>query len=237
MNFYNLIFLMIYILGNYYFFPKKNALAYLYSYLCTTIIMLLIFPDLKLLIPIFFLFLINLLFYSFESYGIKNKKSFVSNKFFCLINPILNLVFILLISNFYIYWGIFFKTNSILLFYDKIPQELSFSIIFKYCLAFLIAGNFSNKIIRDLLLPYQPKEKKKDNNLRTGAFIGTLERILVLLLFSLNQFAAAGLVFTAKSIARYNKIAEDQTFAEYYLLGTLLSLLFALGINYLILFN
>ena len=32
-----------------------------------------------------------------------------------------------------------------------------------------------------------------------------------------------GLVLTAKSIARYDRISKDKDFAEYYLLGTLLS--------------
>lgn len=38
-----------------------------------------------------------------------------------------------------------------------------------------------------------------------------------------GQLKRMGLVLTAKSIARYDKISKDQTFAEYYLLGTLLS--------------
>ena len=37
-----------------------------------------------------------------------------------------------------------------------------------------------------------------------------------------------GLVFTAKSIARYNKISENPAFAEYYLIGSLFSILSAL---------
>ena len=41
--------------------------------------------------------------------------------------------------------------------------------------------------------------------------------------FSMNQYAAMGLVLTAKSIARYDKITKDEKFAEYYLLGTLIS--------------
>ena len=42
-------------------------------------------------------------------------------------------------------------------------------------------------------------------------------------LISMNQYAAMGLVLTAKSIARYDKITKDEKFAEYYLLGTLIS--------------
>ena len=43
------------------------------------------------------------------------------------------------------------------------------------------------------------------------------------ILISVDQYSAVGLVLTAKSIARYDKLSKDQIFAEYYLLGTLLS--------------
>lgn len=58
-----------------------------------------------------------------------------------------------------------------------------------------------------------------------GAIIGNLERIIAAIFISSGQYAAIGLIFTAKSIARYNKIAEDQAFAEYYLIGSLFSVL------------
>ena len=43
------------------------------------------------------------------------------------------------------------------------------------------------------------------------------------------QISAVGLVLTAKSIARYDRISKDQEFAEYYLLGTLLSTICAVA--------
>lgn len=39
-----------------------------------------------------------------------------------------------------------------------------------------------------------------------GATIGLLERVVMSICIIFNQFASIGLVFTAKSIARYNKI-------------------------------
>lgn len=47
----------------------------------------------------------------------------------------------------------------------------------------------------------------------------------MLMFLSLGQYSAIGLVLTAKSIARYDRIAKDKDFAEYYLLGTLMSTL------------
>lgn len=68
-----------------------------------------------------------------------------------------------------------------------------------------------------------------------GALIGILERIIVLLLLSAGQYAAIGFILTAKSVARYNRISEDAKFAEYYLLGTLLSTAMVLGVYRIIL--
>lgn len=67
-----------------------------------------------------------------------------------------------------------------------------------------------------------------------GQFIGTLERVIIFILISINQFDVIGLVLTAKSIARYDQIAHDKKFAEYYLLGTLISTATVIGIALII---
>ncbi len=68
-----------------------------------------------------------------------------------------------------------------------------------------------------------------------GALIGILERLILLMLLSVGQYGAIGFVLTAKSVARYNKIAEDPKFGEYYLLGTLLSSMLVIAVYMLIL--
>lgn len=69
-----------------------------------------------------------------------------------------------------------------------------------------------------------------------GAWIGNLERVFVVIFAAASQYAAFGLLMTAKSVARYEKISKDPAFAEYYLIGTLYSVLFAL-LAYLLVFN
>jgi hypothetical protein len=54
----------------------------------------------------------------------------------------------------------------------------------------------------------------------------------MLLLLGMGQYAAIALVLTAKSIARYDML-KDKVFAEYYLLGTLLSTLLVLTVSIL----
>ncbi len=89
----------------------------------------------------------------------------------------------------------------------------------------------ANITIKLLLYAYRPVEndETQEGHKNAGAFIGSLERLIILIFLSLGQFSAIGLVLTAKSIARYNRIAEDKKFAEYYLLGTLLSTVFVIG--------
>jgi hypothetical protein len=69
-----------------------------------------------------------------------------------------------------------------------------------------------------------------------GAWVGTLERLITVLFASLGQYAAMGLLMAAKSMARYDKISKGPAFAEYYLIGTLFSLLMAIA-AYLVIFK
>lgn len=66
-----------------------------------------------------------------------------------------------------------------------------------------------------------------------GRRIGILERTLVLALVLYQQWAAMALLVTAKSIARFEEL-KVRRFAEYYLIGTLTSLLVSLGVAFLL---
>jgi hypothetical protein len=61
-----------------------------------------------------------------------------------------------------------------------------------------------------------------------GMYIGWLERFVVLTALVLHSPATVGLILTAKSIARYPEM-KSVRFAEYFLIGTLLSM--SLGIS------
>jgi hypothetical protein len=63
--------------------------------------------------------------------------------------------------------------------------------------------------------------------LSRGRIIGVLERALALTLVLLGQFGALGLIVAAKALARFRAL-ENRDFAEYFLIGTLASLLHAL---------
>ncbi len=81
------------------------------------------------------------------------------------------------------------------------------------------------------LLNLQPigeqNDSVSDQEYNTGRVIGVLERIFIYLFALSGQFAAIGFILTAKGIVRYKEF-ENRTFAEYVLIGTLLSALLAL---------
>ncbi len=99
----------------------------------------------------------------------------------------------------------------------------------RWTLAVLFINRPANIFIQKFLSEYKPKtdeaiitpESKIES--KAGRKIGSLERLIILLFLKKDQFSALGFVLTAKSIARYDRITKDEKFAEYYLLGTLLS--------------
>lgn len=83
----------------------------------------------------------------------------------------------------------------------------------------------------ELLRPgLEDEEDRGDRETRglpgSGRLIGILERSLSLLFVVGGQWAAVALLVTAKSVARFEALKE-RPFAEYYLVGTLTSLLVA----------
>jgi hypothetical protein len=88
-------------------------------------------------------------------------------------------------------------------------------------------------VVRAVLdLPALHMRRDEDRNagaidIARGRTIGSLERAIALTLVLLGQYGALGLIVAAKSVARF-KALEDREFAEYFLIGTLASLLLAL---------
>ncbi|MHC1696182.1 MAG: DUF3307 domain-containing protein [Eubacteriales bacterium] len=113
---------------------------------------------------------------------------------------------------------------------------IKYVILLKWIVILLIIHKPINYVISLFLAPYKPDSKDEggNNDRNSGRFIGTVERLIILLLIYIKQYSAIGLVLTAKSIARYDKITKDPTFSEYYLLGTLLSALSVIAISFIL---
>ncbi len=83
------------------------------------------------------------------------------------------------------------------------------------------------------VIPDKSRKEKPD----VSAWVGILERLLILIFILVNQFAAIGFLIAAKSVFRFNDTREEgNKRAEYFLLGTLLSFTLAIfvgiGVNY-----
>lgn len=123
--------------------------------------------------------------------------------------------------------------NQIRNYFDIIG--VSEVVVLSWLIKILLIHKPANIFISNILEKYKPVEQQcdgaKGNN--AGRFIGTLERIIMTIFITINQYSVVGLVLTAKSITRYNKISEEPEFAEYYLLGTLLSTICAICVSIL----
>lgn len=105
-----------------------------------------------------------------------------------------------------------------------------------FAAAFAFNGTGGSVIVDGILRRLKqewPEEDEAGGVPGGGRLIGILERTLVLVLLLNQQWAAMAILVTAKSIARFEEL-KVRRFAEYYLVGTLTSLLVALGVAFFI---
>jgi hypothetical protein len=96
-----------------------------------------------------------------------------------------------------------------------------------YVTAFVFAHVGGNAIVTAVLPAEAPGST--EDELGVGSRIGTLERWIVLILGVAGRWEAVALVVGAKSIARFEEL-KQRPFAEYFLVGTLSSLLVAIAL-------
>lgn len=100
----------------------------------------------------------------------------------------------------------------------------------------LIATTEINYLIRVIfthfsLLPFKPSDSDFDRRAyNAGRIIGILERTLIFLFVLSNLFSGIAFILAAKGFTRFKEL-DNRDFAEYVLIGTLLSTLFAICIG------
>ncbi|RZN42867.1 MAG: hypothetical protein EFT35_01600 [Methanophagales archaeon ANME-1-THS] len=110
----------------------------------------------------------------------------------------------------------------------KMSGELTAATAVIYFSAYILAVVAGHCFVRGILRRYSlPEEGGLEG---AGALIGILERLFTLTLVLVGQYMALGLILTAKSIARFEDL-KNRKFAEYYLIGTLSSMLVAIFIG------
>jgi Protein of unknown function (DUF3307) len=93
----------------------------------------------------------------------------------------------------------------------------------------IFGGGYFIRVVIDPLWREAPGQETKQHEEVTnaGLYIGWLERFLVLTALFFQSPAAVGFILAAKSIARYPEL-KSVRFAEYFLIGTLLSVTVAI---------
>ena len=74
-------------------------------------------------------------------------------------------------------------------------------------------------------------DQEEDHLPEAGAWIGYLERLMILIFILLNKFTGIGFLIAAKSILRFRDRPNKQKVTEYILLGTLLSFTIAVVVG------
>lgn len=163
----------------------------------------------------------------------KNKVIKKYQKYIFIIDQVIHIAILMIVSYFMIKSDNSYRYN--LMIQDILNiMGISIESIIIFLVQLLLVHKPANIFIVNIMQTYKPIDKENDNSesiKKAGRVIGTLERIIMLFFLLIKQYSSVGLVLTAKSIARYNKISENKEFAEYYLLGTLLSTICVLVIS------
>ncbi len=92
----------------------------------------------------------------------------------------------------------------------------------------LLGGSVLVRGVLDLKYLTLPESQAGGEETRqAGRYIGILERAIILTLVMAGAFTSIAFILAAKSVARYKEL-EKKDFAEYYIVGTLLSTLIAI---------
>lgn len=114
--------------------------------------------------------------------------------------------------------------------------NMSYLVTVKLLIVLALMGRPANITFRKALKTAKAEDRLADaasGMKNAGAIIGTLERIIVSVMIFLGEYASVAIVLTAKSIVRYNRIKAEPKFAEYYLIGTLSSIAYAILVTML----
>lgn len=105
--------------------------------------------------------------------------------------------------------------------WQLLSTETSF---WKTITAFAFVTTPAGILIGQLTNKWREKIEGAESLANAGKWIGIAERIIVLILVLHNQYAAIGLLITAKGIIRFNEKERPEIKTEYLVLGTLISI-------------
>lgn len=135
----------------------------------------------------------------------------------------------------------FLKSLSNHFYFLQFFENVNWLTINIILMGFMFLLKESNVIIR-FIFERSSQEPKTNNSeeidkkeYSAGRIIGALERILILFFVLNNQLAAIGFIIAAKGFTRFKEL-DNREFAEYVLIGTLLSASIAIAVSFLVRF-
>jgi len=239
---FEVIFIFTYLSGRLFFYEISNyingkeASGYIKRIIYGFIIAL-ILENLFAGIILFFVHTLTVIFDSFIKPNNKNKKLKIY-----FIHALFALLLSLAVSGFIDFSSAYLLNPLMILitpikhsipFLNSIFQPVKLNLSLKIISGFIFTIKESTIIIRLVLGKMSAVPKKKEepeiNDVQEfdrGKLIGILERGLIYFLIIFNQVAAIAIIIALKSIARFKEM-DDKNFAEYFLIGSLLSIVVA----------
>lgn len=159
-----------------------------------------------------------------------------SNKVFFLFEQASHIIILFLV---YKYFYNNLKSGWLL---SELSKTIDLLLVIRVILAFTLISKSANVIFKFLLSHFKPDKKLieelkiNDNKFydsfeNSGAVIGLLERAIMLSALIVGEYQIIGFVIAAKSIVRF-KSSEITMFGEYYIIGTMFSVLYTLATFY-----
>jgi hypothetical protein len=180
---------------------------------------------------------VNLLLYHFEKSGKLNFYRFISFLFLFTLAGLFSSEYFSLEFNSSLIKSIK-SISAVPSFLNKL--ELDYYKIIVIIFGVLVLLNEINFLIRyffevlNLYPVYSDENKPVDEKeYNAGRVIGMLERILIYLFVLVNEITVIGFIIAAKGFTRFKEL-DKRDFAEYVLIGTLLSAFFALIISFFV---
>jgi hypothetical protein len=121
----------------------------------------------------------------------------------------------------------FYDWTDIKEYFENIGGNFNFWVT---AMAFLFLSFPSGIAIEKMTKKWRDDLKDATGLARAGKWIGILERTIILIFLLQNQYAAIGLLITAKGLLRFNEKEKDrhEQKTEYILIGSLISVSFSL---------
>jgi hypothetical protein len=101
------------------------------------------------------------------------------------------------------------------------PNALLLASLLASYLVVVVAFGWINRLMLQSLLP--ESDEGQEGLARAGLYIGWLERFLMFSAVLIGAWSVLGLVLAAKSVFRFDSIRNQREHAEYFVIGTLLS--------------